>query len=127
MLSIFVQMTSPHNRVQQLKKAEYPQDGFDRGICFFFGSFISQMILFKKKGIILLESKKKCATPLQCFCFLSFKLKINRLLHRRETLTGILILQQLFFVQLLALTVLILNIKMRKHCMCKKMNKVNKP
>lgn len=45
---------------------------------------------------------------------------MNRLLHRREILTGILILQQLFVTCLLTIEVLILNIKMRKHCMDKK-------
>lgn len=51
------------NRVQQLRKTEHPHDDFDRGICFFFGTFISQ-IFFKKKGITLLESKKEvCYSP----------------------------------------------------------------
>lgn len=52
---------------------------------------------------------------------------MNRLQHRREILAGILIQQQLFVVQLLAIEVLLLNIKMRKHCMSMKKDYIHKP
>lgn len=52
-------MTFPHNRWQELWKAEHPEDDFERGTCFFFGSSISQKIFVEKEGITLLESKKE--------------------------------------------------------------------
>lgn len=70
-------MTFPHNRVQKLGKAEHPQDDFDRGICFFFGSFISQKIFFKKKGITLLESKKEVCYSPTIFLFSFSQVKIE--------------------------------------------------
>lgn len=54
------------------------------------------------------------------YMYIYFMLKMNKLLHKKEFLTGILILQWLFFIWLLETEILILNMKMRKYCMDKK-------
>lgn len=51
-------MTFPHNRWQELWKAEHPKDDFQKSTCFF-GSSVRQKIFFEKEGITLLESEKE--------------------------------------------------------------------